>query len=54
MMFVFQITLKHDSGLIKISVKASNINDAVIEVLDSEKAPERAIINIKRLREVGK
>ena len=51
-MFLFEVTLKHDSGQVKLLVRESNINDAVIQALDSEKAPERAIINIKRIKEI--
>lgn len=41
------ITLKHDSGTVKLAVNAESITDAVKAVLIIEGAPECAISNIK-------
>jgi len=43
------ITLKHDRGKIKICSVSNSIKSATETVLDYEKAPESAIINIKIL-----
>ena len=50
-MFKFQITMKHDQGEVKITTWASSIQGAVQQVLTAERAPERAIINIRRMKE---
>jgi hypothetical protein len=52
MMFVFKITMKHDAGKIDIEVTALTIAGAIQQVLAAERAPERAILNIKRVKEL--
>ena len=49
-MFKFQITMKRDQGHVKITTWASSIQGAVQQVLTAERAPERAIINIRRMK----
>jgi hypothetical protein len=51
-MFVFKITMKHDAGKIDIEVTAFTITGAIQQVLAAERAPERAILNIKRVKEL--
>lgn len=45
-MIKYEIVLKHDSGKIKITTVASDIETAKRIVLNYEKAPESAIIKI--------
>lgn len=51
-MFIFKITMKHDAGKINIEVAALTIAGAIQQVLTAERAPERAILNIKRVKEL--
>lgn len=51
-MFIFKITMKHDAGKINIEVAALTIAGAIQQVLTAERAPERAILSIKRVKEL--
>lgn len=43
----YTITLKHDTGTIRLTISAENIADAVKGVCTIEGAPECAVINVK-------
>jgi hypothetical protein len=46
----FRFTLKHDRGIAKITVYGhSSIESATKFILDSERCPQRAILNIEDL-----
>jgi len=47
--FIFQVTLRHDAGRVCIQVYAHDIKSAIEQVLNVEKAPERAILSIERV-----
>ena len=49
-LFKFRITMRHDRGEVAITTFARDIQAAINIVLSAEKTPERAIINIRRLR----
>lgn len=43
-------TLKHDNGVFKITVTATDITSAIQIFLKAEGCPEQAINNIKKLK----
>ncbi len=49
-LFKFRITMRHDRGEVTITTCARDIASAINIVLSAERAPERAIINIRRLK----
>ncbi len=49
-LFKFRITMRHDHGEVAITTFARDIASAINIVLSAERAPERAIINIRRLK----
>ena len=44
------ITLRHDSGTIRIQTAASSKEQAVKQVCDAERAPYTAVINVKTIK----
>ena len=47
----FKITLKHDDGKVNITTTASNKEQAIKQVCNSEKAPESAVVKVTELKE---
>lgn len=50
-MLTYKMTLEHDDGRVVITVTASSLTAAIEKVLKAEKAPERAIIAIRLVKD---
>lgn len=46
-MYKYKFTIKHDQGVHKLFTVAKDVVTALKLIMDAEKCPERAIINIK-------
>lgn len=48
----YRITLKHDSGIIRIVTTAGRLSQAIRQVLKFERAPFRAVVGVETIEKI--